>query len=160
MAPSIRKLYDKILYEQHLERVKNMLPTIDNSTPRRLPLINHRRLDDRKMKDRIIQKENYQILLNLAKVIQKSSIDNKLSNHVKETQTFKQHLLRIKRKNELKKITDENLQLLKRIQDVPPTIHFYTAAPAIAPASAVAPAPAQILTSQKLKLPKIGDGKN
>lgn len=150
MPPSVRKLYDKILYEQHVERVKNMLPTIDNSTPRKMPFNSRRRLDDRKMKDKIIQKENYQLLLNLAKVIQKSSIDNKLSKHVKDTQNFKQHLLRIKRKTELRKITNENLQLLKRIQNVPPTLHFYMAAPAPAPA----------LPEQKFKLPEIGEGKN
>jgi hypothetical protein len=76
------------------------------------------------VKDRIIQQENIQMLMNIAKVIQKSSIDNKLSKHVKDTQEFKQRLLRIKRLNELKKITGENVQLLKRIQNVPPTIQF------------------------------------
>lgn len=124
MFSAQRKSYDKILYEQHVERVKNMLPTIDNSTPRRLPFNDHRRLADRMVKDRIIQQENIQMLMNIAKVIQKSSIDNKLSKHVKDTQEFKQRLLRIKRLNELKKITGENLQLLKRIQNVPPTIQF------------------------------------
>ena len=124
MLSGERKSYDKILYEQHVERVKNMLPTIDNSTPRRLPFNDHRRLVDRMVKDRIIQQENIQMLMNIAKVIQKSSIDNKLSKHVKDTQEFKQRLLRIKRLNELKKITGENVQLLKRIQNVPPTIQF------------------------------------
>ena len=49
-----------------------------------------------------------------------------------------------------RKITNENLQLLKRIQNVPPTLHFYMAAPAPAPA----------LPEQKFKLPEIGEGKN
>lgn len=124
MFPAQRKSYDKILYDQHVERVKNMLPTIDNSTPRRLPFNDHRRLEERMVKERIIQEENMQLLTNIAKAIQKSSIDNKLSKHVKDTQEFKRRLLRIRRNNELKKITDENLQLLRRIQNVPPTIRF------------------------------------
>jgi hypothetical protein len=124
MLPSERKSYDKILYEQHVERVKNMLPTIDNSTPRRLPFNDHRRVEDRQVKDRKIEQENMQLLTNIAKAIQKSSIDNKLSKHVKDTQEFKRRLLRIKRNNDLKKITEENLQLLKRIQNVPPTIRL------------------------------------
>jgi hypothetical protein len=76
------------------------------------------------VKERIIQQENIQLLTNIAKAIQRSSLDNKLSKHVKDTQEFKRRLLRIRRNNELKKITDENLQLLRRIQNVPPTIHF------------------------------------
>jgi hypothetical protein len=122
MFPSQRKSYDKILYEQHVERVKNMLPTIDNSTPRRHPFNDNRRLEDRIVKYRKIQQENMKLLMNIAKTIQKSSIDNKLSKHVKNTQNFHRRLLRIKRNNELKQITDENRQLLKRIQTVPPTI--------------------------------------
>lgn len=122
MFPSQRKSYDKILYEQHVERVKNMLPTIDNSTPRRYPFNDNRRLEDRIVKYRKIQQENLKLLMNIAKTIQKSSIDNKLSKHVKNTQDFHRRLLRIKRNNELKQITDENRQLLKRIQNVPPTI--------------------------------------
>ena len=122
MFPSQRKSYDKILYEQHVERVKNMLPTIDNSTPRRDPFNDNRRLEDRIVKYRKIQQENMKLLMNIAKTIQKSSIDNKLSKHVKNTQNFHRRLLRIKRNNELKQITDENRQLLKRIQTVPPTI--------------------------------------
>lgn len=124
MFPTQRKSYDKILYEQHVERVKNMLPTIDNSTPRRHLLNDNRRLEDRIVKYRKIQQENMKLLMNIAKTIQKSSIDNKLSKHVKDTQDFHRRLLRIRRNNELKKITDENLQLLKRIQNVPPTIRF------------------------------------
>ena len=124
MFSAQRKSYDKILYEQHVERVKNMLPTIDNSTPRRLPFNDHRRLEERMVKERIIQQENMQLLTNIAKAIQKSGIDNQLSKHVKDTQEFKRRLLRIRRNNELKKITDENLQLLRRIQNVPPTIQF------------------------------------
>lgn len=120
---SERRLYDKILYEQHLERMKSMLPTIDNNEPRKHPF-NHRRLRELIAQNRKIEKENIQILQNIAIAIQKSNIENTLSNHVHNIRNFKKQLYRVKRKNELQKITDENLQLLSRIQTVPPTIHI------------------------------------
>lgn len=120
---SERKLYDKVLYERHLERMKSMLPTIDNTEPRKHPF-NHRRLRELIAQNRKVEKENIQILQNIAIAIQKPTINNTLSNHVQNIRNFKKQLYRIKRKNELQKITDENLQLLKRIQTVPPTIHI------------------------------------
>ena len=120
---SERRLYDKILYEQHLERMKSMLPTIDNNEPRKHPF-NHRRLRELIAQTRKIEKENIQILQNIAIAIQKSNIENTLSNHVQNIRNFKKQLYRVKRKNELQKITNENLQLLSRIQTVPPTIHI------------------------------------
>ena len=120
---SERRLYDKVLYEQHLERMKSMLPTIDNNEPRKHPF-NHRRLRELIAQNRKIEKENIQILQNIAIAIQKPTIDNTLSNHVQNIRNFKKQLYRVKRKNELQTITDENLTLLTRIQTVPPTIHI------------------------------------
>jgi hypothetical protein len=120
---SERKLHDKVLYEQHLERMKSMLPAIDNNEPRKHPF-NHRRLRELIAQTRKIEKENIQILQNIAIAIQKPTIDNTLSNHVQNVRNFKKQLYRLKRKNELQTITDENLKLLTRIQTVPPTIHI------------------------------------
>lgn len=118
-----RRLYDKLLYEQHIERMKCMLPTVDTNEPRKHPF-NHRRLRELIAQNRKIEKENIQILQNIAIAIQKPNIDNTLSNHVQNIRNFKKQLYRVKRKNELQKITNENLQLLTRIQTVPPTIHI------------------------------------
>ena len=128
MLPSInqrpeRKSYDKILYEQHIERLKNMLPTIDNSTPRQHPY-NTRRLRERIRHNNKIERENCQILQNIALAIQKTNIDNTLSKHVQTTRRFKKHLSYINHVNKLRKITNENFQLLRRIQNVPPSIHL------------------------------------
>lgn len=124
MLLSERNSYDKIIYQQHLKRVNSMLPTIDTSAPKRIHFVDHRRRDERKIKDKKIHQENTQLLLNIAKVIQTSNIDNNLSKHVKDTRKFTEKMLRIKRTNESKKITIANLQLLQRIQNVQPTIHF------------------------------------
>jgi len=118
-----RKLYDKILYEQHVVRVKNMLPTIDNSPPRKHPY-NHRYLQEHVRQMKKIERENCKILENIAIVVKKSTIDNSLSKHVQYYRTFNKRLHNIKRKNEMRKITNENLQLLRRIQQVPPTINM------------------------------------
>jgi len=120
---SERRLYDKVLYEQHIERIKCMLPTVDNNEPRKHPF-NHRRLRELIAQNRKIEKENIKILQNIATAIQQPTIDNTLSNHVQNIRNFKKQLYRTKRKNELQKITYENQQLLTRIQTVPPTIHM------------------------------------
>jgi DNA anti-recombination protein RmuC len=121
MLPDIHKrpertAYDKILYDQHVQRVKCALPTIDNSTPRKHPL-NNRRKQEQSRYCKKIERENMHILENIAISIQKSSIDNTLSRHVEETRRFKKHLSRIKRRIEMAKIMAENIDLLKRIQD-------------------------------------------
>ena len=40
-----RKGYDKLSYEQHVERLKSMKPTVDNAPPRPHPLSNKREID-------------------------------------------------------------------------------------------------------------------
>jgi hypothetical protein len=111
-----RTAYDKILYEQHVQRVKCALPTIDNSTPRKHPL-NNRRKQEQSRYYKKIERENMHILENIAIAIQKSNIDNTLSRHVEETRRLKKHLSRIKRHIELTKIMTENIELLRRIQE-------------------------------------------
>jgi hypothetical protein len=128
MLPNIherteRKLYDKILYEQHLHRIKTMLPTIDNSPPRKQPVSN-RRLMEHIRKTRKIDFENKELLIRLAKCVQKSSIDNKLSPHIISHQKFKTKLSRTRAQLEANKITTENQMLLNRIINIPPTMKF------------------------------------
>lgn len=61
-----------------------------------------------------------QLLQRLANTIQKSTIDNTQNKHIQEYSKFKQRLYRIVRQSKMKKITNENLHLLKRIQTVKP----------------------------------------
>jgi len=116
-----RKLYDKLLYEQHIHRIKNILPTIDTSCPKKHPLSNRKIIDDLRLKKKI-EKENSELLLRLAKTIQTSSIDNKLSPYINNYRKFKSKLSKIRQKSNNDKITKENKELLKRIIEVSPTL--------------------------------------
>ena len=119
-----RRLYDKVLYEQHLDRVQNMLPTIDTGPPRKHPLSNRKIMNDLRMKKKI-EKENRNILFHIAKTIQTSSLVNKLSPYVINHRVFKKKLSRTRKRLEQEKITKNNQLLLKRIQEVPPNITKY-----------------------------------
>ena len=119
-----RKLYDKILYEQHVTRVKNMLPTIDNRPPRKHPLSNRKIMEENR-KRREIEKENFNILLRIAKSVQTSSLDNKLSQYINRHRQFKRKLSMKRKLIEHKKITMNNHKLLKRIIEVQPNVTKY-----------------------------------
>ena len=47
-----RKGYEKLSYDQHVERLKSMKPTVDNAPPRPHPLSNKRELE--KVSDSVI----------------------------------------------------------------------------------------------------------
>jgi len=119
-----RKLYDKILYEQHVTRVKNMLPTIDNRPPRKHPLSNRKIMEENR-KRREIEKENFNILLRIAKSVQTSSLDNKLSRYINRHRQFKRKLTMKRKLIEHRKITMNNHKLLKRIIEVQPNVTKY-----------------------------------
>lgn len=119
-----RKLYDKILYEQHVTRVKNILPTIDNRPPRKHPLSNRKIMEENR-KRREIEKENFNILLRIAKSVQTSSLDNKLSRYINRHRQFKRKLTMKRKLIEHKKITMNNHKLLKRIIEVKPNVTKY-----------------------------------
>ena len=114
-----RKGYEKVLYEQHVERVCTMKPVIDTSAPRPLPLSNKCERD-RIWKNQLIEYDNKLILERIAKIIQQPTIDNKLDKHVHEYSKFKKRLYHIVRQSRLQKITKENCNFLKRIQMVKP----------------------------------------
>lgn len=114
-----RRGYEQVLYKQHIERIASIKPMIDTSAPHQIP-VNNRRERERIWKNKIIEHNNMQLLQRLANTIQKSTIDNTQNKHIQEYSKFKQRLYRNVRLSRLKKITNENLHLLKRIQTVKP----------------------------------------
>ena len=114
-----RRGYEQVLYEQHIERIASIKPTIDTSEPRKLPMSN-KRYQERIWKNKMIDYDNKLLLQRLANTIQKSTIDNTHNKHMKDFSKFKQRLYRIVRLSRMKKITNENLHLLNRIQTVKP----------------------------------------
>jgi len=111
--------YEKVLYEQHIERISAMKPVVDTSAPKQMPY-NDRRERDRDYINRKIDYGNKLLLERIAKMIQHSNIDNKHDKHIYEYSKFKQRLYNIVRQSRLKQITEENNNLLKRIQIVSP----------------------------------------
>ena len=114
-----RRGYDKMNYEQHIERVHNMGATLDCGPPRAHPLSNKREKD--KLREFAnIEFDNKLLLERLAKVVQQKTIDNEIHKSVKMHAQFKAKLGLTKKRLEMQKITEENQRLLKRIQEVPP----------------------------------------
>mmetsp|Transcript_5462 Transcript_5462/g.8958 ORF Transcript_5462/g.8958 Transcript_5462/m.8958 type:complete len:175 (-) Transcript_5462:96-620(-) len=114
-----RKGYDVIIYQQHVERLKKMQPTVDSGPPREHPLSNKREMDKRR-EFLNIEFDNKLMLERLAKVIQHKSIDNEIHHSVDMHAKFKKKLGMTQKRVQMQKLTAENQRILKRIQEVPP----------------------------------------
>ena len=67
-----------------------------------------------------IEFDNKLLLERLAKIVQKTSLDNQVHHSVEMHQKFKDKMRVTKKRVQMTKITDENQRLLRRIQEVPP----------------------------------------
>lgn len=114
-----RKGYSTRLYEQHLERLQNIKPTIDNGEPKQMPFSKkwenqyNRHVDD-------IKKSNMKLVSRL--INQTSHLDNKLDRRMKEVLDFKRQMILHKRRIEMEKIVNENVILLNRLKTIEPTL--------------------------------------
>ena len=114
-----RKGYVKRIYEQHLERIHNAKPTVDNREPKHLPFSKkweneyNRKIDS-------INDSNMKLAYRL--INQKSFIDNQPDRRMKEVQEFKRQLVLHKRRMEMEKIVCENLILLNRLKNIESTL--------------------------------------
>lgn len=118
-ARSERRGFDKILFDQHVLRVRTMKGATDCGPPRAHPLGNKAELDKRR-KFQAIEFDNKLLLERLAAVVQTKTIDNEVNEITKLHVAFKKKLSLTKHKLELAKISEENQRILKRIQEVPP----------------------------------------
>lgn len=119
-----RKGYDVIIYQQHVDRLKTMQPTVDAGPPRQHPLSNKREMDKRRELLNI-EFDNKLMLERLAKVIQHKTIDNEIHHSVHFHQQFKKKLSLQHRRDRMKKLTTENQAMLRRIQEVPPAYNHH-----------------------------------
>jgi hypothetical protein len=142
-----RKGYDVIIYQQHVDRLKKIAPTVDAGPPREHPLSNRGEMEKvivffsfqgracfnsfyihyfpcfcclQRRRFLVIEFENKLLLERLAKVVQNKSIDNEIHKSVDFHIGFKKKLAVAHRKVEMQKLTVENQAMLKRIQEVPP----------------------------------------
>jgi len=114
-----RKGYVKRLYEQHLERLKNIKPTVDNGEPKHLPYSKkweneyNRKIDS-------IKDSNMKLAYRL--INKHACIDNQLDRRTKEVLDFKRQMIINKRRMEMEKIVSENIILLNRLKNIEPTL--------------------------------------
>lgn len=114
-----RKGYVKRLYEQHLERLQNIKPTIDNGEPKRLPCSKKWENEYNRHLEHI-KKSNMKLVTRL--INQTSHLDNKLDRRTKEVLDFKRQMILHKRRIEMEKIVNENIILLNRLKTIEPTL--------------------------------------
>jgi hypothetical protein len=101
--------------ENHIRRMRQVKPMIDNAAPRAATTSNKKELD-RRRQYATIERDNQLLLGRLADVMQKKRIDNENT-----TRHYKKSLGDDFKRDQLSKITAENYRLLKKIQDVEPT---------------------------------------
>ena len=87
-----RKGYDKLLYENHLQRLQKIKSAIDMDSPKPAPAIFSRKMEieyNRKMDK--INRDNRALVSRLTN--QRSAIDNTLNAQMDEVRKFKQQIL-------------------------------------------------------------------
>jgi len=114
-----RKGYEVLIYQQHRDRLKTIQPTVDAGPPRPHPFSNKREQDARR-EFLNIEFDNKLMLERLAKVIQHKTIDNEIHHSVEFHQKFKKKLTLQQKRAKMQKLTVENQEMLKRIQEVSP----------------------------------------
>ena len=119
-----RKNMELILYYQHLDRLKNIKPTIDNKEPKKHPFTNKFTIE-KTIEKRRLEKENRIICDRIIKSGQQSRIDNKLSPSVISYQKFKEQMSIHKHKLFIDKINIQNHKLVERLINVDPVYKFY-----------------------------------
>ena len=113
---------DKILYEKHIERLKNVKPVTDCHFygPKITPT--PRYIDENNRFRQRIEKENKQLLIRLSKVKSGTGTHHHMS--IIRQLRWTQYLKQVERNNMLKRITQQNQRLLRNIQFVKPTIQL------------------------------------
>ena len=118
-----RSGYEKILYEQHLERVQNMKKTIDNNEPKKRYFVNKYKIENENNQIRI-ELENKQLCERLAYRMQKSSLDNQPSKSYLLHSLFMKKISHDRKLTENMVIQKQNNKLLEHIQTIKPTYDF------------------------------------
>jgi len=101
-------------HQEHVQRMKDMQSTVDNKTPRELPVSLKKEIERRKFQEKI-EAENRLVLDRLAKAMAKKNIDND------SPRSGFPSLTEVQRRLELHKISVENRDMLSRIQSVEPS---------------------------------------
>lgn len=100
-------------HAEHMQRIRDMQPTVDDKPPKERPRDNRKQIERERVLA-VVERDNRLLLDRLGKAMETANINNFLSpvkfNSVQEEN----------RKKELRRITADNLRLLNRIQNVEP----------------------------------------
>jgi hypothetical protein len=111
-----RSGYKKLLYEQHLERVKNSKPIVDSSPPSVYPYSN-RWKQKTQIEKRKIEIENNQLVDRIVNNNDKN-IDNELDTYIEDYAYFKRKMAIQKTIFDTDLINQQNKKLVNRLCNV------------------------------------------
>jgi hypothetical protein len=109
-----RKGCNKILYEQHIQRVKNSKSFIDTGPPKVYPYSNKWKIAY-DMQNKKIEKENKLLSERLINSI--CDIDNELDTYIEDYAYFKRKMIIQKNMFDTNLINEQNKLLVKRLQN-------------------------------------------
>lgn len=109
-------------YALHRDRLRSVRPSIDNRPPRQFPHMRRNLKKEQQMEERYakIEHENRVLLSKMGEIMQKNTLDN-----VSREYRYGHSLNRVARKRELQRITQENAQILRRIQGTMPMYNHW-----------------------------------
>jgi hypothetical protein len=108
-----------MIYQQHVERLKKISHVVDFEAPHEKPFSDKWEKDKRR-EFLAIEYDNKLMLERLAEAVKEGCIDNKMHKSVSFHREFKARQLVQAKRSRLQQITEENIQMLKRIQEVAP----------------------------------------
>mmetsp|Transcript_13447 Transcript_13447/g.24054 ORF Transcript_13447/g.24054 Transcript_13447/m.24054 type:complete len:219 (-) Transcript_13447:8-664(-) len=119
---------NKFLYMKHVQhcqqlhrdRLQTMKPAIDNKPPKKPTHLTNNKKREQMLEDRFIriERENRMLLERMSSIMQKKGLDNDSRRHQVKS------LNKSYRKKELQRITQENQNILRRIQHSEPNYSY------------------------------------
>lgn len=108
-----------MIYQQHVDRLKSITHVIDAKAPHEKPFSDKWEKDKRR-EFLAIEYDNKLMLERLAAAVKDAQVDNKMHKSVSFHREFKAKQLLQAKRSRLLKITTDNQEMLKRIQEVAP----------------------------------------
>eukprot|EP01138_Halocafeteria_seosinensis_P008999 gb/GECG01009198.1/.p1 GENE.gb/GECG01009198.1/~~gb/GECG01009198.1/.p1 ORF type:complete len:269 (+),score=34.20 gb/GECG01009198.1/:1-807(+) len=109
-------------YELHRRRLQKIKPSVDNKPPKQCKHLRRNLKKEQMLEERYakIEHENRVLLQKMSEIMQSDGLDN-----INEEQQYGHSMNRTQRKRELQKITRENQQILRRIQQTMPMYNHW-----------------------------------
>lgn len=104
-------------YNLHRQKLATVKPSVDNNPPQMYPHLYQKLKKAQLQEERCseIERDNRTLVKRMASILQRGGLDNG------QPPTMTKSLNKVRRRQELERITKENLSLLKRIREKQPT---------------------------------------